>query len=319
MCSLLQHLQVRRGRRLGLAFLTCLAAWPLAARASEPGTAGFLSLRFGTGARFAGMGDTGVSLASDATATYWNPAGLAAEQSTSIALQHNEWLETVRVESASLAHATSIGVFGLHFSGLYMDDIQRRTVPSGIDEGSFNFYEVVVQGAYGRRLGSIAKLGGFDGGVGVKGLFSGLDDEKASGWAVDAGARLHTRIDGLTFAVAAQHLGPEMAFIQDGFELPVTLRAGGDYQRRLVSQRLDFVVAYDLEVGNDDDPRNHFGGEITYMDLFSVRGGWKTGFDTQSGTFGVGVRKAGYRFDYAFTSVSDDLGNAHRFSLAIDL
>ena len=309
----------RRARLLAGAWILWLAALPAALHASEPGTAGFLSLRLGTGARFAGMGDTGVSLASDATATYWNPAGLAAETSTSIALQHNEWLETVRVESASLAHATQIGVFGLLFSGLYMDDIQRRTIPSSIDEGSFNFYEVVVQGAYGRRLGSIAKLGAIDAGLGVKGLFSGLDDEKASGWAMDVGARLHTRIDGLTFAVAGQHLGPEMSFIQDGFELPVTLRAGGDYQRHFANQRTDFVLAYDLEVGNDDDPRNHFGAEITYMDLFSVRGGWKTGFDTQSGSFGVGVRKAGYRFDYAFTAVSADLGNAHRFSLAIDL
>lgn len=292
---------------------------PRPAGASEPGTAGFLSLRTGTGARFAGMGDTGVSLASDATAAYWNPAGLASEQSTSIALQHNEWLETVRVESASLAHATNLGVFGLHFSGLYMDDIQRTTIPSSVPEGSFNVYEIAVQGAFGRRVGSLEKFGSIDAGVGFKGLFSGLDDEKASGWAVDVGARLHTLIDGLTFAAAAQHLGPEMTFIQDGFELPVTFRVGGDYQRRFAAQRTDLVFAYDLEVVNDDDPRNHFGAELSYMELFSVRGGWKTGFDTQSGSFGVGVRKSGYRFDYAFTSVSDDLGNAHRFSIAIDL
>ena len=306
-------------RRAAVAALLAFLCLPRFAAAGEPGSAGFLSLRFGTGARFAGMGDTGVSLASDATAVYWNPAGLASEQTTSIALQHNEWLETVRVESASLAHATGIGVFGLHFSGLYMDDIQRTTIPSNIPEGSFNVYEIAVQGAYGRRVGSLEKLGSIDAGVGFKGLFSGLDDEKASGWAVDVGTRLHTLITGLTFAAAAQHRGPEMTFIQDGFELPVTLRVGGDYQRQFAAQRTDFVVAYDLEVVNDDDPRSHFGAEITYMDLFSVRGGWKTGFDTQSGSFGVGVRKAGYRFDYAFTSVSDDLGNGHRFSIAIDL
>jgi len=299
---------------------TLLLSAPIwSVQASEPGTAGFLSLRFGTGARFAGMGDTGVSLASDATAAYWNPAGLASVETTSFALQHNEWLQSVRVESASLAHATNLGVFGLHFSGLYMDAIERTTIPSSIPEGSFNVYEIAVQGAYGRRVGSMDKLGSLDAGVGAKALFSSLDDVSANGWAVDVGARLHTLIEGLTFAVAALHLGPEMTFIQDGFKLPATLRVGGDYRYSFAKQRTDLIVAYDLEVVNDDDPRNHFGGEITYLDLFSLRGGYKTGFDSQGGSFGVGVRKSGYRFDYAFTSVSNDLGNAHRFSLGIDL
>jgi hypothetical protein len=228
-------------------------------------------------------------------------------------------LQSVRVESASLAHATNLGVFGLHFSGLYMDAIERTTIPSSIPEGSFNVYEIAVQGAYGRTVARLEKLGRLDVGLGAKALFGSLDDVSANGWAVDAGVRLHTLMEGLTFAASALHLGPEMTFIQEGFKLPATLRVGGDYRYSFAKQRTGFVVAYDLEVVNDDDPRNHFGGEITYMDLFSVRGGYKTGFDSQGGSFGVGVRKSGYRFDYAFTSVSNDLGNAHRFSLGIDL
>jgi hypothetical protein len=265
------------------------------------------------------MGDTGVSLAEDATAAYWNPAGLAAVEGTTFTLQHSEWLETVRVESASLGHATGFGVFGLFFSGLYTDPIERTTIPSSIPEGDFHVYEVAVQGAFGRRIGTIERLGSIDGGLGVKGLFAGLDDETANGWALDFGARLHTLMEGLTFGASALHLGPEMTFIQDGFQLPATLRVGGDYRRRFAPQQLDLAVAYDLEVVNDDEPRNHFGVEFGYMELFSLRGGYKTGFDSQGGSFGVGVRKAGYRFDYAFTSVSNDLGNAHRVSLGIDL
>lgn len=299
-----------------------LLATPAALRAAEPGTAGFLSLRFGTGARYAGMGDVGVSLARDATAAYWNPAGLASVGTTSFALQHNEWLETVRVESASLAHATQIGVFGLHFSGMYTDEIERTTTSSPAPEGHFNVYEIAVQGAYGRSLGRSEKVGDLDLGISFKGLFSGLDDETANGWAVDLGARLRSRIEGLTFGVAGLHLGPNMTFIQDGFELPATLRVGADYERALPEIESEFVVAYDLEVVNDDnDLRNHFGVEYTYQHLVSLRGGVKTGFDTvgNNGTFGVGVRRGGYRFDYAFTSVEQDLGNVHRFSIAVDL
>ena len=64
-----------------------------------PGTAGFLSLRLGSGARYSAMGDVGVSLARDATAAYWNPASLTAVETTSLALQHSEWISSVRVES----------------------------------------------------------------------------------------------------------------------------------------------------------------------------------------------------------------------------
>ena len=286
---------------------------------AEPGTAGFLSLRLGAGARYSAMGDVGVSLARDATAAYWNPASLTAVETTSLGLQHSEWISSVRVESFSLAHATDLGVFGLHFSGLYMDEIERRTVASTIPEGHFNVYEIAVQGAWGHHLFESERLGEFDFGVGVKGLFSGLDDETARGWAVDVGVRLLTRIDGLTFAAAGQHLGPDVTFIQESFKLPASMRVGADYSSRVPSWKGDFTLVYDLEVVNDDALRSHVGGELGYQDLVSLRAGYKGGFDTQGATFGVGVRKAGYRFDYSFADIAADLGNGHRFSLGIDL
>lgn len=265
------------------------------------------------------MGDVGVSLARDATAAYWNPANLTSVEATSLALQHNEWIASVRVESFSLAHATNLGVFGVHFSGLYMDEIERRSGSSTIPEGFFNVYEIAVQGSWGHHLLTSEKLGEVDFGLGVKALFSGLDDETARGWALDAGVRLSTLIEGLTLAAAGSHLGPQMTFIEEGFELPATFRAGGDYTYPVARWDTEFTVAYDLEKGNDDGFRNHFGAEVDYLELIAVRGGYKRGFDTQGATFGVGVRKAGYRFDYSFADIDDDLGNAHRFSVGIDL
>ena len=299
------------------AIATITAATP--GWSAEPGTAGFLSLRLGAGARYSAMGDVGVSLARDATAAYWNPASLAAIETTSLALQHSEWISSVRIESFSLAHATDLGVFGLHFSGLYMDEIERRTVASTIPEGFFNVYEIAVQGSWGHSLFTSEQLGAFDFGVGFKGLFSGLDDETANGYAFDVGARLRTRIEGLTFAAVGQHLGPELTFIEESFQLPATLRVGADYSRPVPSWKGSLALAYDLEIVNDDDLRSHFGGELGYRELVAVRGGFKGGFDTQGPTFGVGIRKAGYRFDYSFADISEDLGNGHRFSVGIDL
>jgi long-subunit fatty acid transport protein len=291
-----------------------LATLAAPAGAGEPGTAGFLSLRLGSGARASGMGEAQISLAEDATAVYWNPSGLAAIQGNSFTLQHNEWLHTVRISSAAFGHATDFGVFGLSFSGMYMDEIPKVETASGITTGNFNVYEVSVSGAWAMRFREV-----WDFGVALKGLNSKLDETSASGWAVDAGLRFHPKIEGLTFAAVAQHLGPDMTFIADPFKLPATARMGADYERA-VAQHSRVILAYDLELANDaKDPRNHLGLEYTYQNSMSLRAGYKSGFESQGVTFGAGVRRAGYSFDYAYVDIANDLGNSHRFSLGIDL
>ena len=67
------------------------------------------------------------------------------------------------------------------------------------------------------------------------------------------------------------------------------------------------------------DPRNHFGVEYSYQKMLRLRAGYKTGFESQGATFGAGLQRAGYSFDYAYIDISNDLGNSHRFSLGIDL
>jgi hypothetical protein len=308
---------IRRTRRthgalLGTAILG-MALAPLPAVAGEAGTAGFLSLRLGAGARAAGMGDAAVSVAQDATAGYWNPAGLAQVKRTAFTLMHDEWVSSVRMETASVAHATSIGTFGIHFSGMYLDSIERFDVASASPTGEFNVYEIAATLAYGRSFGA------WDFGVGVKGLRSGLDNVTASGWAADVGARYQTRIPGLTFAGAAQNLGPEMTFIEESFLLPATARVGADYERAVPELRGVVVAAFDLVWPTDGDVREHVGAEYTYRDLASARIGYKANYDSQGLTFGLGVRKSGYHFDYAFADVGNDLGNGHKFAFSVDL
>jgi hypothetical protein len=287
---------------------------PALAVAGEAGTAGFLSLRLGAGARAAGMGDAQVSLAQDATATYWNPAGLAAVKTTSFTLMHDEWLSTVRMETASLAHATEFGNFGFHFSGEYLDNIERRETASSEPTGTFSAFEYSFAGAYGRRVHQDVDVG-----LAVKGLYSKLDDVSASGWAVDLGARYRTQVPGLTFAGAAQNLGPKMKFISDEFVLPAVARLGADYQRNVPALRGRLTGAFDFLIPTDGDPRQHFGLEYTYRDIAAARIGYKANYDSQGLTFGVGLRKNGYHFDYAFAAIGNDLGDAHKFAFSVDL
>jgi hypothetical protein len=302
---------------VGAALLGSGLLLPALAHANDPGTAGFLSLRLGAGARSAGMGDAQVSLVNDATAAYWNPAGLATIGGTSFTLMHDEWLDSARMETASLAHATDLGTFGLHFSGMYFDEIEAHLTASSEPSYHFNVFEIAVAGAYGRKL-----LDDWDVGVAFKGLVSQLDREQATGWAADLGARYRTRIPGLTFGGAVQNLGPKIKFITEPFLLPVTGRAGADYQRSVPQLQGDIAAAFDLVWPTDGDVRQHVGLEYVYHQLAALRIGYKGNYDSQGLTFGVGlrksIRKTSYRFDYAYADIANDLGTGHKFAVSLD-
>jgi hypothetical protein len=306
------HAASRSGALAASLALALLIPGPV--RANDPGSAGFLSLRLGAGARSAGLGDAYVSLADDATAAYWNPAGLAAVRGTSFTLMHDEWIHTVRMETASVAHNTALGTFGVHFSGMFLDEIERFTTASGTPEGSFNVFEIAVSLAYGRSL-----IEDLDVGVAVKGLRGEVDNLDANGWAADFGARYRTRIPGLTFAGAVQNLGPNISYLQEDFLLPLTARAGADYQRAVPGLHGRLVAAFDLVFPTDGDARQHVGLEYVYRDLASARLGYKGNYDSQGLTFGVGVKRSGYRFDYAFADIDNDLGNGHKLAFSLDL
>ena len=70
---------------------------------------------------------------------------------------------------------------------------------------------------------------------------------------------------------------------------------------------------------NDGDARSHLGAEYVYRNFAAVRLGYKANYDSQGLTFGLGVAKSGYHFDYAYAAVGNDLGDGHKFSFSLDL
>ncbi|MBI4062852.1 MAG: UPF0164 family protein, partial [Elusimicrobia bacterium] len=53
---------------------------------------GFSFLKIGVGARPIGLGSAYTAMANDATAIYWNPAGLGAIKKRELSAMHGEWL-----------------------------------------------------------------------------------------------------------------------------------------------------------------------------------------------------------------------------------
>ena len=68
--------------------LLLLSSLPLNAQ----GEAGSIFLLISPGARAGGMGEAQVAVANDAYASYWNPAGLAFQEGSELAIMHVNWL-----------------------------------------------------------------------------------------------------------------------------------------------------------------------------------------------------------------------------------
>ena len=73
-------------------------------------------LKIGMGARAAAMADSFTAVADDATAIYWNPAGLALVNGTSLSTTHGQWLQGVSNDFFALSHQLEgNSVLGLGF------------------------------------------------------------------------------------------------------------------------------------------------------------------------------------------------------------
>ena len=292
-----------------------VALVPSFARSGEPGSAGALFLRVGMGARAAGMGEAFTAVAVDASSIYWNPAAMSPVLGTKVLLAHTEYFQTVRIEQAALTHEAEWGTIGLSFTGLYMDNLERREdIPSAIPLGEFSVYDISFAFAYSRYITPNLTVG-----ASIKPIVQRIDEIDASGVAFDIGVFHVSQIKGVNLAAVVGNLGAPMKFEQEEFALPRYFKLGGSYRREVSAISGNVLAAVDAVFPNDGDPHTHFGLEADYQKRFFLRGGYKAGYDTQGATFGLGVNYRRFDFDYAFMLVGNDLGDGHRFSLGLDL
>jgi hypothetical protein len=285
-----------------------------AALAGKPGDAGFLSLRWGVGARETAMGGAGVASARGAAAIYWNPANLAFQGfRTELLLQHQGWLGLFNKETAAIAHRTSLGVIGFFFSGFYADEIERySTEPVGVPEGTFEPYDVVVGLAYSRKIAE-----SFAAGLMIKMLYEKIDVYSDSGFAFDLFISHRAVIEGLSFGASVTNLGGQFQLRDEPFDLPLALRIGAAYDPPQSFFAGKVTLAGDVIAPNDGNEKAHIGAEYRLVPLLSLRLGTKINYDSQGLTAGAGLRKDLLEIGYAFEDMNNDLDPMHKFVLEL--
>jgi hypothetical protein len=293
----------------------CLAV-PVTSGA-DAGSTGLAFLKLGVGARAIAMGDAYVALGGDASSVYWNPAGAVGVENIDVVLMHSEWFEGIRYEFLGGVQSDGRQAFGLGLLGLYTDEIEEREEDPLADPiGTFRVFDFSITGTYALRLTEQFDVGGS-----IKYLNETIDENSAGGFAVDLGGIYRVpALPGLSAGLAIQNLGPQMKFEVDGFDLPALARLGAALEVPVESLNGDLVLVGDALVPiSDGDVKIHGGIEFEYARTFALRFGYRTGWDNQNVSVGLGAKVRGFRLDYAYVPFYSDLGDTHRISLGFAL
>lgn len=310
--------------RITIVIALCLLVLPLTAEGAQifekVGTLGGQSLKMGVGARANAMGDSYVAVADDASAVYWNPAGIARLSGQSITLNHTAWPADVSFDQVGYVFNIKWipGMLGVNVRALTMSrDIVRTTyLPEGNGE-TFDAGEWTYGLSYARAL-----TDKFSAGFNVNYVQTGLDDVKGKSVCFDFGTMYDIGVLGAKIGMAIQNIGSDMTFVEEKVKMPVFFRVGGS-ATLLQSGESRLLTSAEFTHPPDNSEKLNLGAEYGFRDYLFIRGGYKLNYDTEGLTAGIGVKfpltvikSSVARLDYAYQDMNF-LSDAHHVSLNV--
>ena len=277
---------------------------------------GMAFLKVGIGGRAAGLAETGVALANDPTAIYWNPAGLDRNQGTVALFSHNSWLQNIRADFLAISFPAFSGAIGLGLNVQTIPDIERRTIPSPTPIGVFDARDLSLTVAYSRALRNYLQVG-----VSVKYLHERIHVESASGVALDAGVLVKNLIKNFRVGATVQNLGRVSALRNEEIELPALARIGVAYSPSFSSNEtpLNLNLLADAVIFFDGDNGVNVAGEYVFQKNIALRAGYQFNRENRGLAGGLGLAGGRYQIDYGYMPFSSNVGDTHRISFAIKL
>lgn len=313
-----------RNTKLIIAALCLLAATAQRGEAAK-GTSGAQFLKVSPAARPAGMAEAFSAVADDATAVYYNPAGLGGLKNVQVAGSHTSLYQGVNYEFAALTvpllswakddrPKNAYGTLGVSIYNLSVSGIERRGLTetdSPVESfGASDF-------AYALSYGYAVPETGLSLGLTGKYLDLQLDSAKASAFALDFGGLY--RKDKMSYAAGARNAGTKVQYNQDADPLPLTIYGG-------VSRKFTDRWLGSLEIEKPRDRGLLFGFGTEYRKAFGEKlfGAGRFGYTTRNSdagglsgvSFGLGLGYGNFDFDFALVPFGD-LGNAYKYSMIV--
>ena len=313
---------------------------------SKRGTTAAPFLSIPQGARALGMGGAFVATASDVSAMYWNPAGIADLTGFNFIFDHTYWIADIKYEylGATIGMG-SFGTLGVNVTASNIGDMKVTTIDQQDGTGEiFTVSDIAVGLTYALKLTEDFCIG-----FNPKFIRQSIWKMSATAFALDLGVKYRTPFQGITLGMSVTNFGTKMqmrgnnALVQydpdpynsgnngripaelstDEWDLPLNFRVGIAYDLPL-GDIGKMTFAADAMHPSDNYESVNLGGEYVFDDVLYIRGGMKSLFmkDSEEGlTLGVGVKQLvmgnlQLSLDYAYQNFSR-LKNAQKISLGV--
>jgi len=278
---------------------------------TNQGQNGLAYLKIAVDARAVGMGEAYTAVAEDASAVYWNPAGMLKAKRSNVLFNHNEWIQDIRGEFAAISLVRRKSAWGFHLRSFNIGEIPVRIIASSqpLESTSAHYFSAGI--SYARRIHPRAEIG-----LTLKYLFEKIYVESADGIGLDIGLMYRTPLKGVQLGFCIQNFGKMNNLKSESSNLPLIVRLGGLYQLPVFSAKFRGSLASDIIFITHENIRIHLGTEWLFWQQIALRAGLLSGYDSRSVSLGLGFCRPSIRLDYGFIPFGEDLGSTHRFTLS---
>jgi len=324
----------------------------LAAKNVKLAQAGFQFLSVVSDARAAAIANAMTSRQAGSSALFFNPAGMAdmrefIDGTASI----NSWIADIQHNTFSLAlspAAGRYGVVGFSFQSVNYGDFYGTRVNKGTDAGYDNtgIFHIGAEAmgiGYAKHLTDRFSVGTHlrivhqnlgksqiplitiqtdTAGVAYSDTSRKTVSNELTPYTIDFGTQFKTGFKSLVFGMSVRNFSGEIMFVEEGFQLPLVFNLG------ISMDLLDLINTsgrnQSLYMSVDASHfRSHvellsIGLDYCLMKFLSLRTGYLTGSDESGVTFGMGISRFGFTFDYAYTPFGV-FGTIRRMTLRFSL
>jgi hypothetical protein len=305
------------------------------------GEAGAGSLIIPPGARANGMGQSFGAIANDATAMWWNPAGMAFVDHTALDLMHSQLVPDLASDVffeyiGGIYRIKGIGTIGFAIQYLtYGEWTVTGTTPDEL--GTASSWEVAPMIGGAVKLGDQLSLG-----MNLKFVYISLapawatlegTEGTGSSVAIDFGALWKVpdfglssmMIRRLSLGLNVSNIGPSITFMNrdQAASLPRNLR-GSFAWAPIWSEVSKWFLTAEINRPMVEFERSntyHVGTEFLYANLIALRLGYVYDKDgnVEAATYGLGFAfNNRVRIDWASVPQAQDLARVHRWSLGVN-
>ncbi len=260
------------------------------------------------------------------SALFFNPAAMARMSTFfDVTASLNQWIGDIKHQTLSLAVKPGqgqYGVFGFSFQSVDYGEVEGTVVADNaagyLDTEIIKPTALAIGIGYAKAITDRFSVGGqvryVEQNLGesiipavltLTDTVAGKTENRLTPTAFDFGTIYQTGLKGLAFGMSIRNFSKEIMYAKEGFEIPLVFTMGIaiNVMNLLPDMGLEqsAILSIDASHYRSHPEQVKVGLDYTFMRMLSIRGGYVSANDEEGFSYGVGISKLGFSFDYAYT------------------